>query len=92
VYQGGVLRPLEALPLEEMQEVTVTITDSPAIDDDLAGYFTPEEWASAARDGITWDDARQALSKISGSLSPNGKSADCQTTAWTPEEAKHAKD
>ena len=57
------------LPLEEMQEVTVTITDSAAIEDDLAGYFTPEEWAAAARDRITWNDVRQALSKIPGSLS-----------------------
>ena len=69
VYKNGVLQPLEPLPLEEMQQVTVTISDSTAIDDDLAGYFTPEEWTAAARDGITWDDVRQALSKISGSLS-----------------------
>jgi predicted DNA-binding antitoxin AbrB/MazE fold protein len=69
VYKDGVLRPEEPLQLEEMQQVTVTITDSPAIDDDLAGYFTPEKWAQAASDPITWDDVRQALSKISGSLS-----------------------
>ena len=69
VYKNGVLQPLEPLPLKEMQQVTVTIADSPAIDGDLAGYFTPEEWAAAALDGITWDDVRRALSKISGSLS-----------------------
>ena len=69
MYKDGVLQPLESLPLEEMQQVTVTVTDSPAIDDDLAGYLTPEEWAAAAGDGITWDDVRQAFSKISGSLS-----------------------
>ncbi len=69
VYRAGVLEPLEALPLEEGQQVTVNITDSPASDEDLAGYFTPEEWAQAAQDGVTWDDVRQALSKISGSLS-----------------------
>jgi len=69
VYKDGVLRPLEPLLLEELQQVTVTITDPPVIDDDLAGYFTPEEWAEAARDGITWDDVRQAFSKIAGSLS-----------------------
>ena len=69
VYKDGVLKPLEALPLEEMQQVTVTITDSPTIDDDLAGYFTTEEWAAASQDDITWDDVRQALSRISGSLS-----------------------
>ena len=69
VYRDGILQPLEALQLENMQQVTVTITDSPDIDDDLAGYFTPEEWAEAARDGVTWDDVRQALSRISGALS-----------------------
>ncbi len=69
MYKDGILQPLEPLPLEEMQQVTVTVTDSPAIDDDLAGYFTPEEWAAAARDGITWDEVRKAFSKISGSLS-----------------------
>jgi predicted DNA-binding antitoxin AbrB/MazE fold protein len=70
VYKNGVLQPLEPLQLEEMQLVTVTITtESPATDDDLAGYFTPEEWTAAARDSITWDEARRALSRISGSLS-----------------------
>ncbi len=68
VYKEGVLRPLEPLPLQEMQQVTVTVTDVPA-DDYLAGYFTPEEWALAAHDGITWDDVRQTLAKIPGSLS-----------------------
>lgn len=69
VYREGVLQPLEPLQLEEMQQVTVTITDSPAIDDDLAGFFTPQEWAAAAHDDITWDDVQRAFSKISGSLS-----------------------
>ena len=69
VYKDGVLRLEEPLQLEDMQQVTVIITDSPAVDDDLAGYFPPEKWAEAAHDPITWDDVRQALSKISGSLS-----------------------
>ena len=69
VYKDGVLQPLEALALRDMQQVTITIADSPAIDEDLAGYFTPDERAMAAQDNITWDDARQALSPISGSLS-----------------------
>jgi len=69
VYKDGVLRPEEPLQLEDMQQVTVIIIDSPAVDDDLAGYFPPEKWVEAAHDPITWDDVRQALSKISGSLS-----------------------
>ena len=39
VYTDGVLRLAEPLQLEEMQQVTVTITDSSTVDDDLAGYF-----------------------------------------------------
>jgi predicted DNA-binding antitoxin AbrB/MazE fold protein len=69
VYKDGVLLPMEPLCLDEMQQVTVTINDLASIDEDLAGYFTPEEWGAAARDDITWGDVRQALSKISGSLS-----------------------
>ena len=69
VYKDGILQPLEALALGEMQQVTITITDSPVIDEDLAGYFTPEEWTMAAHDSITWDDAKGALAGIPGSLS-----------------------
>ncbi len=69
VYKNGILQPLEPLWLDEMQQVTVTVTESPPVDDDLAGYFTPEEWAAAAHDGITWDEVRQAFSKVSGPLS-----------------------
>ena len=69
VYKDGVLRPDEPSPLEEMQRVSVTIHDSPAIDGDVAGYYAPEEWAAAALDPISWDDAKRALSRISGSLS-----------------------
>ena len=43
VYKDGVLQPLESVPLEEGQQVTVTVSDSPIIGQDLAGYFTPEE-------------------------------------------------
>jgi len=43
-----VLQPLQAVPLEERQQVTVTITDPTIVGQDVAGYFTPEEWAEAA--------------------------------------------
>jgi hypothetical protein len=36
----------------------VTISDPIAVDDDLAGCFTPEEWAAAKRDDVRWDDVR----------------------------------
>ncbi len=67
VYKDGVLHPLEALPLEERQQVTVTITDVTTAGQDVAGYFTHEEWAEAAHDDVTL--VRRALSTISGSLS-----------------------
>ena len=63
------LRPDEPLALEEMQRVSVTIRDLPNIDGDVAGYFTSEEWAAAALDPTPWDDVKQALAGISGSLS-----------------------
>jgi predicted DNA-binding antitoxin AbrB/MazE fold protein len=69
VYRDGVLQPMEPLCLDQMQQVTVTINDLASIDEDLAGYFTPDEWSAAASDDITWDDVRRALSKVSGSLS-----------------------
>jgi predicted DNA-binding antitoxin AbrB/MazE fold protein len=69
VYKDGVLQPLETVPLEDKQLATVTIHDPTDIGQDLAGYFTPEEWAEAARDDISLDEVRRALSTISGSLS-----------------------
>ncbi len=69
VYKDGVLQPLESLPLEDRQQVTVTITDPMTAGQDLAGYFTPEEWAEAAHDDVSLDEVRRALSTISGSLS-----------------------
>jgi predicted DNA-binding antitoxin AbrB/MazE fold protein len=69
VYRDGALRPLENVQLEESQQVTVTIGDPAIGAQDLAGYFTPEEWAEAAHDDISLDEVRRALSTISGSLS-----------------------
>ncbi len=53
VYKHGALYPLEPLQLQDMQEVTLTITDTSAIDEDLAGYFTAEEWLEAETDTAT---------------------------------------
>jgi predicted DNA-binding antitoxin AbrB/MazE fold protein len=69
VFKDGVLHPMGPLPLKEMQEVNLTISDRNTADDDLRGYFTPEEWTAAADDRVTWDDARQAFAGLSGSLS-----------------------
>lgn len=45
MYKDGVLQPLEPVPLEEKQQVTVTISGSVTEDTDVAGYFSSEEWA-----------------------------------------------
>jgi len=68
VYEDGVLRPLETLPISNLQHVLVTISDAPATAADVAGYFTPEEWEAAKHDDIGLDEARQALASIPGSL------------------------
>ena len=64
VYTNGVLQPLEALSLEERQQVIVTITDPASAGEDVAGYFSTEEWAKAAHDEISLDEVRRALSTI----------------------------
>jgi len=69
VYKDGVLQPLEAITLERRLQVAVTISDPNTVGQDVAGYFTPEEWAEAAHDDVTLDEVRCALSTISGSLS-----------------------
>jgi predicted DNA-binding antitoxin AbrB/MazE fold protein len=69
VYKDGVLRPLEPVPLEEHQQVTLTITDAAPLEQDLKGYFTPEEWLKAEGDDVSLEQVRDALSTISGPLS-----------------------
>ena len=69
VYENGVLRPLEALRLPDNLRVTVTIGDLAASGQDVAGYFSPEEWEAAAHDQISLEEVRRALSSIPGSLS-----------------------
>lgn len=69
VYEDGVLRPLEPVPLEDRQEVTVTISDASSIPSDHPLLASPEEWADAAQDSISLDEVRRALATIRGSLS-----------------------
>jgi hypothetical protein len=47
----------------------VILADPANSGQDLAGYFTPDEWAAAIHDDIGLDEVRQALSTITGSLS-----------------------
>jgi len=69
VYEGGILRPLEPIALEERQEVTVTISDEASIPRDHPLLASSEEWADAAGDDISLDEVRRALATIRGSLS-----------------------
>ena len=68
VYENGVLRPLETLPISDLQHVFVTISDIPATAADVALYFEPEEWEAAKHDDIGLDEVRRALASIPGSL------------------------
>jgi predicted DNA-binding antitoxin AbrB/MazE fold protein len=68
IYENGVLRPLESLPLPNLQHVLVTISSAPATALDVANYFEPDEWEAAKHDDITIQEVRRALSSIPGSL------------------------
>lgn len=68
VYEGGVLRPLEPIELQDKQEVTVTISDQGTIPREHPLVASPDEWAGAS-DDISLDEVRHALSTIHGSLS-----------------------
>jgi predicted DNA-binding antitoxin AbrB/MazE fold protein len=50
IYENGILRPLEALRLPDNARVTVTIGDLAASEQDVAGYFSPEEWDASRED------------------------------------------
>ena len=69
MYEGGVLRPLEPLLLEERQRVTVTVFDDLDLPQDHPLLVSPDEWADAAREDIPLDEVRRRLSSIHGSLS-----------------------
>jgi predicted DNA-binding antitoxin AbrB/MazE fold protein len=68
VYEDGVLRALEPIPLEDRQEVTV-ISDEGDIPRDHPLVASADEWADAAGDTISLDEVRRALAAIRGSLS-----------------------
>jgi predicted DNA-binding antitoxin AbrB/MazE fold protein len=70
VYENGVLRPLESLPLEEHQLVRVTVSD--ASDDSADGWLDHEYMASVEaiqESEPTLEEVRHILSKIPGNLS-----------------------
>ena len=67
VYEGGVLRPTEALPLEEHQLVSVIVLDEEPGDEEIE--FEPAQHFEALADrSIDRNAVRAALSRIPGSL------------------------
>jgi predicted DNA-binding antitoxin AbrB/MazE fold protein len=70
VYENGILRPLEPLPLKEHQRVSVTVPD--VLEDRADAWLDHEYMASV--DAIqevepTLEEVRRVLSKIPGNLS-----------------------
>lgn len=68
VYEGGVLRLLEPLPLplEEHQQVTITVSDQKGEDWHDPSFLRYLE--TQADDSIDIDHVRSGLAKIPGSL------------------------
>jgi len=67
VYEGGVLRPVEALRLDEHQLVSVIIIDDVAEDEELR-FEAPEHFEPLADHEVSLETVRGLLSKIPGSL------------------------
>jgi predicted DNA-binding antitoxin AbrB/MazE fold protein len=65
VYEGGVLRPTEALPLEEHQVVSIIVLDEQSGSEEFESARRFEALADRSIDRST---VRSALSKIPGSL------------------------
>jgi predicted DNA-binding antitoxin AbrB/MazE fold protein len=68
VYEGGVLRPVEPLRLDEHQHVSVIIFDEIADDSEELQFAPREEFEPLADHSVTLETVRGALSKIPGSL------------------------
>jgi predicted DNA-binding antitoxin AbrB/MazE fold protein len=67
VYESGVLRPVEALRLDEHQLVNLIVIDDVAPDEDLR-FEAPEHFEPLADHNVTVETVRGALSRIPGSL------------------------
>lgn len=67
IYEGGVLRPVEPLRLDEHQLVSVVILDDLAPDDELH-FEARERFEVLADHTVSLEAVRGALSKIPGSL------------------------
>ncbi len=68
IYEGGVLRPLEALPFADHQHFQVTVSEL-VQNDDIATYFDPAEWEALKTDSISRVEVWRATASVRGSLS-----------------------
>lgn len=66
VYEKGVLRPLEPLPFQEQQQVTVTVSD--VTEGDWLDSAFLRHLETQADDNVTLEQVRSTLAKIPGSL------------------------
>jgi predicted DNA-binding antitoxin AbrB/MazE fold protein len=66
VYQDGVLKPLEPIPLSERERVRVTI--SRPGEEDWMDIELMQSCADEADDSVSLAEVRSALSKIQGSM------------------------
>jgi predicted DNA-binding antitoxin AbrB/MazE fold protein len=72
VYENGVLRPSEPLPLDEHQKVNVTVSDTRDRADRAQAWLDHEYMATidaTDESAPTLDEVRRILSKTSGKLS-----------------------
>lgn len=72
VYEKGVLRPLEPLPLREHQQVTVTVSD--AEEDYCWDAAFLHYLETQADESVSLDQVRAALGKIPGSMTEDFRS------------------
>ena len=66
VYQDGVLKPLEPVPLVEQERVHITISHPD--EEDWMDLEFMESCADEVGDSVPLADVRTALSKIEGSM------------------------
>jgi predicted DNA-binding antitoxin AbrB/MazE fold protein len=69
VYENGVLRPLEPLPLKEHQRVTVTVSELAERWLDLEYMEKVKRDVAASAPAPSLEEVRRALSRIPGNLS-----------------------
>lgn len=67
VYEGGFLRPVEPLPLDEHQLVSGVIINDADPDEELR-FESPEHFEALVDHSVTLEAVRRALSQIPGSL------------------------